>query len=130
MSIIQSKEERIIKLKRGIQSESTPDHIREEMKIMLAELEAPEPDINNGTVSAPDVNFDDDFESPEDKAKRLAINAKNRERRAKKKAAAAIPPPPTPEPPPPPKELTPEESEARIAEYTKRRERKKSEASE
>ncbi len=39
----QTKEERIASLRQGIESEATPEHIKEQMREMLAELEAPEP---------------------------------------------------------------------------------------
>lgn len=38
-----TKEEKIERLRKGIASETTPDHIRELMKEELAELEKPEP---------------------------------------------------------------------------------------
>ena len=39
-----TKQERIEKLKKGLESESTPDSAKESMRQLIAELEAPEPE--------------------------------------------------------------------------------------
>ena len=96
------KEARIEKLKAGIASESTPEHIRESMQAMLEELEAPEP-----PPPAP--------EPPKPKKTRIV------------KPKPAPEPPKVELPPPPvPREFNEEDSAELTEKYRQRREKRKS----
>ena len=99
-----SKEEKIIRLKRGIASPQTPVHLKEIMEADLKALEAPEAKVPVPLPSIPKKRT-----PPKKKAKKVAVKEEE----------------PKPEPQPVQPTLTKEEKEARVAEYKARLDRKK-----
>lgn len=107
-----TKQERIARLKRGIASPETPAHVKESMKELLEELEAPEPDpqiaidaanarkaeeeaINQAKAEKERANAEKQAAREAKEAKRIALNKKNLERRHAKNATPPPPPAPT-----------------------------------